>query len=293
MIKSMTGYAATENVAEKFSVRVEIRAVNSRFLDMVLRVPNGFAALEEKIKGSISARLTRGRIEAKVSIQDTCEDAVSFEIDFPRARGYYTALLQLKEALDLRGKITLDMITTLGDTIKMVEQVQDPQTWWPVVEGCILQALDHLESMQITEGRFMAEDLSGRLDAIEHYLDRLAAGSAELLPFYQERLKERIAALTHDLASVDPARIAQEAAFWADRSDISEEITRARSHIQQCRDTILSDEPGGRKLNFLMQELNREFNTMGAKIGNAELAHAIIEVKSELEKMREQIQNIA
>jgi uncharacterized protein (TIGR00255 family) len=293
MIRSMTGYAATENVTENFSVRVEIRAVNSRFLDMVLRVPNGFTALEEKIKALMSARLTRGRIEVKVSIQDTSRNAIRFEIDLPRARGYCEALLQLKEALDLPGRVTLDMITTLADTIRMVEQVQDSQTWWPAVEGCLLQALDQLEAMQSTEGRFMAEDLSGRLGAIEGYLDRLAAGSADLLPFYQERLKERIAALTHDLASIDPARISQEAAFWADRSDISEEITRARSHIQQCRDTIVSDEPGGRKLNFLVQELNREFNTMGAKIGNAELAHAIIEVKSELEKMREQIQNIA
>jgi uncharacterized protein (TIGR00255 family) len=289
----MTGYAAAENVAEKFSARVEIRAVNSRFLDIVVRVPNGFTILEEKIKGLISARLTRGRIETKVSIQDASEDAVSFEIDLPRARGYYAALLQLKQALDLPGKITLAMLTTLGDTIKMVEQVRDPQTCWPVVEGCVLQALDDLESMQITEGSFMAEDLYGRLGVIESYLHQLAAGSADLIPFYQERLKERIAALTHDLASVDPARISQEAAFWADRSDISEEITRARSHIQQYRDTMESDEAGGRKLNFLVQELNREFNTMGAKIGNAELAHAIIEVKSELEKMREQIQNIA
>ncbi len=289
----MTGYAAAEKLADDVSVKVEIRAYNSRFLDFVLRVSNGYTILEEKIKSLISARLKRGRIETKVLIKDRSEDAVGFEIDFAKARGYHAALLRLKEALDLPDEITLAMITTLGDTIQPVEQIRDPQVYWPVVEGCILQALDDLESMQIAEGGFMAEDVSGRLGRIERYLDQLSAGSADLLPRYQERLKERIAALTHDLAVVEPARIAQEAAFWADKSDISEEMTRARSHVQQCRHIVGSDEDGGRKLNFLVQELNREFNTMGAKIGSAELAHVIIEVKAELEKMREQIQNIA
>ena len=156
----------------------------------------------------------------------------------------------------------------------------------------MIGALDDLETMRKNEGDFIAKDLKHRLKFIHACLKQIHKKSDGLLNEYQERLKERISSLTQDLVELDPTRIAQEAAHLADRSDISEEIVRAKSHLNQFNEIINAVEPAGRKLNFLLQELNREFNTMGSKIGNAEVAHIVIEVKSELEKIREQIQNV-
>ena len=149
-----------------------------------------------------------------------------------------------------------------------------------------------LDQMRQKEGDYTARDLTDRLDFISASIDRIATDSADLLGHYSERLQECIAALTRGTVELDPQRIAQEAAFLADRSDISEEIVRAKSHVHQFRDFMQSDDPAGRKLNFLLQELNREFNTMGSKIGNADVAHVVVDVKAELEKLREQVQNI-
>jgi len=146
--------------------------------------------------------------------------------------------------------------------------------------------------MRRKEGDYLARDINERLDAISHRLERIDEDASGLLPVYQQRLMERIQTLTRGAVEIDPARIAQEAAFLADRSDICEEVVRARSHLEQWRQLMLADKPAGRKLNFLIQELNREFNTMGAKVGRAELSHIIVDVKAELEKLREQVQNI-
>jgi uncharacterized protein (TIGR00255 family) len=181
---------------------------------------------------------------------------------------------------------------SVGGIIKPVETVTEAESIWPVIKGCLTVALDDLETMQKKEGDFIAGDLLKRLDYIEDCIGEIEHDSGELLYHYQQRLRERISALTREIVELDPGRLAQEAAFLADRSDISEEIVRAKSHIQQFRHIMDSEEPGGRKLNFLLQELHREFNTMGSKIGQADTSHRIVDVKSELEKIREQIQNV-
>ena len=292
MIKSMTGFAAAEVFDGDLSVSTDIRAVNSRHLDLALRIPAGYSGLEEKIKGLINRKIVRGRLEVKIQIKDATENAIAFEIDWARAEGMYAAIKSLTEKLGLQNDITVDHLLSVGGIIRPVDTVDESEKVWETVETCLERALADLDAMRGKEGEFIANDLFARLDFIESDLTEIEDNSANLIERYQERLMERIAVLTKETVEIDPARLAQEAAYLADRSDISEEIVRAKSHIEQFRQIMQSKEPGGRKLNFLLQELHREFNTIGSKIGHAETAHRVVEVKAELEKIREQIQNV-
>lgn len=288
----MTAYARSEKKDEKLSVTTEIRSYNSRHLDIALRVPHGYHIMEDKIKGLIAEHITRGRIEISVQIREDAEEQMAFEINEPLAAAYHKALVHLKNKFDIDDEINLDLLASTAGIIKPAEIDRDMETYWRVVKDCIVGALFELDTMRKKEGNFIFLDVAGRLDYIEQCIHQIESRATELMPIYQERLKERISALTNGMLDIDPARIAQEAALLADRSDISEEIVRAGSHIKQFREIVTSDEPGGRKLNFLLQEFNREFNTMGAKASNASVSHIIVEVKSELEKIREQIQNV-
>jgi uncharacterized protein (TIGR00255 family) len=292
MIKSMTGFATAEVMAKDIIVSTDIRAFNSRHLDIVLRMQSNYIALEEKIKGLITRQIARGRLEVKVQIKDGSEGTVAFEIDWPRAKAMHGALVQLKDKLDLKNDISVEHLLTVGGMIKPVETVDESDKIWLTIQECLGRALDDLEIMRCKEGDFIADDLTARLDFIETCLIEIKGDSANLIDHYQERLKERIAALTQETVELDPGRLAQEAAYLADRSDISEEIVRVESHVEQFRQIMRSEEPGGRKLNFLLQELHREFNTIGSKIGHAITAHRVVDVKAELEKIREQIQNV-
>jgi uncharacterized protein (TIGR00255 family) len=292
MIKSMTGFAAAEMIAGDITVSADIRAYNSRYLDVVLRVPSNYMSLEEKMKGLIARQVVRGRLEVKVQIKDGAEGTIAFEIDRARAKAMHAALIQLKNELDLINDISVDQLLSVGGMIKPVETIDESDRIWSTVKDCLTRALDDLEAMRKKEGAFIAGDLAARLDFIEACLIEIIADSDDLISQYQERLKERIAALIQETVELDPARLAQEAAYLADRSDISEEIVRAQSHVKQFRHIMESEEPGGRKLNFLLQELHREFNTIGSKIGHAGTSHRVVHVKAELEKIREQIQNV-
>ena len=292
MIKSMTGYAAAQNTAGQITVSADMRAYNSRHLDIVLRMPPSYMALEDKMKALVTERIARGRLEIRLQIKDESEQAVAFEIDRPRAQALHSILEQLKKEFNLANDISVEQLLSLGGIIKPVEPTDEPGILWEAIKDCLNQGLDGLELMRQQEGDFIADDLSARLDFIEQTTAEIKGAAHALLQQYQERLKERIAVLTRETVEIDPARLAQEAAFLADRSDISEEIVRAESHIMQFRQIMTAEEPAGRKLNFLLQELNREYNTIGAKIGHAETSHKIVNIKSELEKIREQIQNV-
>jgi len=292
MIKSMTAFAAVENSVDELTITTEIRSYNSRQLDIFLRIPPAYQTLEDKIKLLIADRLTRGRVEIRVQIDDGSETASGLEVDFSRAKALFSAFTELKSEFDFKDEITLGMLIGAGGLIKTVEKVQKEDIVWPVLNKCIQLALDDLESMRQKEGDFIAEDFGRRLSFINGCLEQIHKKSKGLLAHYQERLKERIAQLTQNIVELDPARIAQEAAFFADRTDVTEEIVRAKSHMNQFEQIMNAAEPAGKKLNFLLQELNREFNTMGSKICNADVAHLIIDAKSELEKIREQIQNV-
>jgi uncharacterized protein (TIGR00255 family) len=292
MMKSMTAYAAAEKTKARINVSAEIRSYNSRHLDIALRMPHGCSALEEKIKAVINGVLARGRIEMSLQIKDDADEAYKFEVNIPKAKAYYDSLVQLNDQLDLHADVAIDLLVREGGVIRSAEIDRDMEAVWPLVRDCVDEALDGLVAMREKEGEMIASDIAARIDGIKKNLHRIEQESSNLLFYYQERLKERIAALTQGLVEIDPERISQEAAFLADKSDISEEILRVESHIKQFRAIMESEEPAGRKLNFLMQELHREFNTMGSKTESAHASHIIVEVKSELEKIREQLQNI-
>lgn len=292
MIKSMTGFAAAADAAGRWTVSVEIRSYNSRHLDMALRLPSGYADLEERVRALMAARLTRGRVEVKVHIEDSAATAAGVEADVARAGAVRDALERIRTELGLPDPVTLELIVGAGGVLTTNPPAVDLAAAGALLEGALVQALENLDAMRSAEGRALSLDLAARLASIEASLADIGRCSEGMPAAFQERLRERLAALTQGRVEVDPLRIAQEAALLADRCDISEEIVRARSHLQQFRAIMDAAEAGGRQLNFLLQELNREFNTMGSKIGNAAAAHAVVAVKTELEKIREQIQNI-
>jgi uncharacterized protein (TIGR00255 family) len=236
--------------------------------------------------------MTRGRVEAKIQIEDSAATAAMVAVDMIRAKAVLRALAEMKAALGLEGPISVELLLGAGGILKATQPEADLEAAWPVLERCLDQALNSLDVMRTREGQHLAADLGARLDTVAAALQEIAHRSAGISAMYQERLKERLSALTQGVVEIDPARISQEAAFLAERSDISEEMVRAESHLLQFREVMNSGEPAGRKLNFLLQELNREFTTMGSKVGNATASQVIVDVKTELEKIREQVQNI-
>ncbi len=288
----MTAFARAEKTTKELTVIIEMRSYNSKYLDIVLRVPYGYNILEDKIKALIAKKVSRGRIEAKIQIKDCSNEGYNYELNTHRAKAYYDVLSRLKDNFNICSEISVDLLARVDGVIMPAESDRNIEVVWLSVEDCIGKVMDDLDAMRKNEGDFIAGDFDERLDIIEQFIEKIEKQSNDLLPYYQDRLKERISALTRGVAEIDPVRIAQEAAFLADKSDISEEIVRVKSHIKQFRAISNSDEPVGRKLNFLLQELNREFNTMGSKAQSANVSHMIVDVKSELEKIREQLQNV-
>ncbi|MCG8470864.1 MAG: YicC family protein [Desulfobacterales bacterium] len=292
MVKSMTAYARADKEEDGLSVEVELRSYNGRFLDTHLKVSHGYNRFEEKIRSTIAAKLVRGRVEGRIVIRDASDEAIAYEADVAKARAYGSALREAADAAGVSGGISLDQLLHVSGLVVPKETETDFEHHWTVVAACLEKALDDLDEMRSREGDFLAQDLLERLEAVEASLGVISEGAEGLSAVYHDRLMERISVLCGGAVEVDESRIAQEAALLADRSDISEEITRAKSHLVQFRSIMEGEEEAGRKLNFLLQEFNREFNTMGSKIGKADVAHVIVSVKSELEKMREQVQNI-
>jgi uncharacterized protein (TIGR00255 family) len=288
----MTAFSQAEERQGDLAAEVEIRSVNSRYLDLTLRLSNGYGILEERLKALVTRRVSRGRVDVRVKVDDVSPQAQGFSINEARAAALRDAYLRLKAMLHLQGELRLDMFTSAADVIQPVEAPKNPEACWQVVRAATERALDELVAMREREGRAIAEDFGRRLERMSHWIDRIALGSRGLLNLYQARLVERIGALIEGVTEADPFRIAQEAAVLADRSDVSEEIVRTRCHIEQFRAIMDSGEPGGRKLNFLLQELSRELNTLGSKTERAEFAHMVVEMKCELEKIREQVQNV-
>jgi uncharacterized protein (TIGR00255 family) len=272
-------------------VVTEIRSYNSRHLDVALRLPNNYLKLENRIKALISEKVGRGRVEVKLQIRDDADAALAFEIHTPKAKAFQEALDQLKDGFRIKPAMTFNSLVDAGVVIAR-EPKRDTEECWNIIRECIDKALDSLIEMRAKEGNFIARDIHRRLDSIEACIHKIDQGSEGMLSHYQERLRERITRLTKGMVELDPARVSQEAAFLADKSDISEEIVRASSHIRQFRSIMESAGPAGQKLNFLVQEFHREFNTMGSKTEKAQISHIVVDAKSELEKIREQVQNI-
>lgn len=292
MIKSMTAFSEASHTDNAITVDVTIRSYNSKNLDMAFYGPESCLAFEEDIKKIISKTHDRGRVEIRLSIRDEAKELEQFDVDMPRTLSYYEALKKIKQDLGLSGEITLDQVLSARNLIVPSQRQTDAQTLWAVISHCVETASQGLDVMRRQEGGNLQADLCARMDDIENRVKAIETEARVIPLIYRQRLMERIAVLCADAEGMDPVRISQEAAILADKSDVSEEITRLFSHIRQFRDILDSDAPAGRKLNFLVQEFNREFNTIGSKAGSASLSHQVVELKSELEKIREQVQNI-
>jgi uncharacterized protein (TIGR00255 family) len=292
MIKSMTAFARSEFSGEDISMSLEIRGFNSRYLDLAIKIPQIYTVIEDKLRRVLTEQIARGRIELKVSIQDASEIAETFSVNEALAGEYYNALARLKTALNIDTDISFEMVAKKNGVIETTEHEINTEKIWEVFKRCLGTLLLDFDAMKIAEGQALEADLTSRLAFIEDCINQIENQAAGMLGYYQERLRERINALTGGMVEIDPARIAQESALLADRSDISEEIVRARSHLAQFRQIMKAPSPSGRPLNFLLQEFNREFNTMGSKAGKALISHLVVSAKTELEKLREQVQNV-
>jgi uncharacterized protein (TIGR00255 family) len=288
----MTAFARAEKSTDTIQVVVEIRSLNSKNLDLILRMPPTYYIFEDQIKKTIKNNLNRGRIETMISIQENIESQDRFEANLERATEYIHVLKQVIDHFQLKHTIGLRDIMKAGNIIKPIEKENDFEAVKPLVMECLQNALDDLCVMRATEGKALFQDIDIRLNDIIASLNNISSLANEQLQYYHQKLQERIAVLTHNMVEIDPVRIAQESALLADRSDISEEITRLESHIQQFKTFMNDNQPVGRKLNFLLQEMGRELNTIGSKSGSAEISKIIVTLKSEHEKIREQIQNI-
>lgn len=292
MIKSMTAFAQTDVSDDKFSINIEIKGYNSRYLDIALRLSQRYGILEEKVRKAIMDNVARGRVEIKVSIKETAGDEDVFSINESMASAFCATLTELKNKFELNGDISIDLFSNKNGIIERKDPEIDIDEIWQIAGKAISTALNQFDSMKTIEGNALAADLANRLKFIEACIIQIEEKTDGLLPRYQDKLKTRINALTQGIVEIDPARIAQEAAFIADKSDISEELVRSKSHLKQFWQMMDASDPSGKPLNFLLQEFSREFNTMGSKAGDADIIHVIVSAKTELEKIREQVQNI-
>ncbi|MCP4021450.1 MAG: YicC family protein [Desulfobacteraceae bacterium] len=292
MIKSMTAYSGSSVTFNHFTCDITIRSYNHRFLDFAMHLPDICKPFEEDMKKIISQHQQRGRIEVKLSLLDDSKDADLFEVDEQRAQSYYTALDTLKSKFMLVSDISLSNLLSGKNMILPIQKEMDEMLLWQTVSKATNKAAKGLDGMRKKEGKSLEKDLKARIKYIEKQLKKIQKEAVQIPEIYKKRLEDRISKLTADIDVLDPVRLAQEAAILSDKSDVSEEIVRIYSHINQFKEILKSKQSQGRKLNFLIQEFNREFNTIGSKAGNALLQHLVVDLKSELEKIREQVQNI-
>ena len=290
-IRSMTGFGRGQAPWHDGSVTVEVRSVNHRFLEVACRLPRSLAHLEESFKKAVQQRCTRGRVDMTVTVQGGKGRAGSVNLDQALAKQYHQALRALKKSLKLSGAIDVALIAGLRDVLSVSDQPPEDPKLGKLVQKLALQALDELEGMRKREGLALADDMSGRIRAIRERRAAVAARSPKLVQEAFDRMKARVEKLLGTEAP-DVPRLHQELALYADRGDITEEIVRLDSHMIQFEQTLNRAESVGKTLDFLLQEMGREINTIGSKANDAEIAAQVVQMKAELERIREQVQNV-
>ena len=298
MLKSMTGFGRGQYEDENFSVTVEMKTVNHRYNEVAIRLPRFLNPLEDKIRKAILKTVNRGRIDVFINADYTSSENCTLKVDKNLAAAYHRALQEVGSAIGLE-ELTLNSaqevmyLSRCQDVINVKEGFFDVETVWPKVEQAVAEALKNLVAMRETEGGNIYGDFIYRADLIAEKLTQIEARSPMVVEEYQAKLTERLNNLLADHnITVEPERLLQEVAIFADRASITEEIVRLKSHIKQFKNIINSDQPVGRKLDFLIQEFNREANTIASKANDYTLAQIVVEIKAEIEKIREQIQNI-
>ena len=291
MVKSMTGYGRAVGGDEHMTITVELKSVNHRFFEFNARVSRNYSFLEEKLKAFLQQYISRGKVDCfvQIDVEETEDGVVS--VNHSLAAGYYQAAKELCEKYGLVMTDDVSLLTSHPDIFNVKKAPADEERIWNAVRGVAAQAAEAFVAMRRTEGEKLKADILSRADVILENVAFIEARSPETVLEYNEKLKARIRELIGD-TQVDEQRLLTEAAVFADKIAVAEETVRLRSHIDQLRDFFLLDEPVGRKLDFLVQEINREANTIGSKASDIEIARRVISIKSEVEKIREQIQNI-
>lgn len=288
-LRSMTGYGCAEAVTPGGKVSVEIKAVNHRFSDIVIRLPRAYACFEEMLRKLVQSVSTRGRIEVFLNFEETGNRNVTVKVDKELAMAYYKALEDLRDHLGLDQPVSLEDVLAQNGVLSLSETQNDVTWMGPFIETATKAALAGLVETREAEGSNLEKDIRERLKHIKEICRLINMEAPRVVDYYRERLIERVKDISH---AIDPARIMGEIALFAERVDITEELVRIESHINRAEEILGSGEPVGRRLDFLLQETFREINTIGAKAQNLNVSQLIIDAKSELEKMREQVQNL-
>ena len=293
MIKSMTGVGRGEYTDGKRTIIAEIKSVNHRYSDITVKMPRRYGFAEDKIKNTIKETLSRGKIDVSIIVENITENDVNIKLNSMLAKQYVDNLKELKETFGVDGEITLQFLATLPDVMKAIPDVEDEEEIIKAILIPVAEAAKNLESMRAVEGDKLAEDLIAKGANIKSILDRIEERAPQVAAAHTEKLRERIAELLGGNVQIPEDRILVEAAIFADKCAIDEEITRLNSHLIQLKDIITTaKQPVGKKLDFLVQEMNREANTIGSKSNDITITGHMLDIKSEIEKIREQVQNI-
>lgn len=293
MIKSMTGFGRGEYSDGKRNITIEIKAVNHRYSDVSVKMPRRYSFAEDKIKSAVKSKLRRGKIDVSVMVENITDNDINIKLNEPIARQYCENLKILRDNFNLKGDISLELLATMPDVLKAIPDVEDEGEITKAILIPVEQAALNLENMRSIEGEKLAEDLLAKGELIKSLLDKIAERAPLVVTEYMGRLKNRIEELLNGNAALPEERILTEAAIFADKCAIDEEITRLNSHLIQLKKIVeSSNEAEGKKLDFLVQEMNREANTIGSKANDITITNYMLDIKSEIEKIREQVQNI-
>lgn len=292
MVKSMTGFGRGEFSDGKRNVSVEVKAVNHRYGDISVKMAKRYGFVEDKVKKIAKETVKRGKAELYINVENVEESDVDINIDLAIAKNYMEGLGRMKETLGLGGEITISYVASLPDVMKTTSAVLEEEEVLAAIKKGLIAALENLDAMRSDEGKALAEDLIQRGMTIRNILSVINERAPQVAKIYAEKLQNRIKELTAGAVDLPGDRILMETAIFADKAGITEEIVRLESHIEQFEESINADGPVGKKLDFLVQEMNREANTIGAKANDLKITEHMLELKSEIEKIREQIQNI-
>lgn len=291
MIRSMTGYGRGSNDSSGRSFNVEIKSVNNRYLDVFIRLPRGINALEDRIRKYVASKVYRGKIDVYINQERFGDDDRAVNVDENIAAAYYNALKTLKDRFGLNEDITLSQLANYPDVISMEKKEEDIEVIWEILLKALDQAIDLFLEMRSSEGEKLGKDIKERCQFIKIKVEEIENRSSGVVDDFREKIRARVTDYLKEV-EIDEARLVNEVAFFADKCSITEEIVRLKSHISQLENTLCDKDTIGRKLDFLIQEMNREINTIGSKANDLYITNLVVDVKSELEKVREQIQNI-
>lgn len=291
MVKSMTGYGRAREMRNGRDITVEVRSVNNRYLDCTVKMPRAYIFAEDRMKARVQQAISRGKVDVFVTIDASAADAAVVAVNEPLARGYYDALTRLKTMFDLSGDITPEVLAKFPDVLAVTKAEEDVEAIAADICAVLDDALAAYNAMRAVEGEKLAADVAGRITTIEAVVGKVEERSPQTVAAYRQRLETKMQEVLQS-TTIDESRILTEAAIFADKIAVDEETVRLRSHIAQLQAMLVSGEPVGRKLDFLIQEVNRECNTIGSKCNDLTIAQDVVNMKAEVEKIREQVQNM-